>query len=140
MDGQPWESSKTHIPDCSETHQRRRGRQWQLISIGVRSVCVFFLARMIESCATILSSTGMDDAHNSPVLDLPGELQSYCHFPSVLHLLNRVIPDFFSRLQRCIHWGGFVQQGLDHSTDSVVIEGRQGNCRPNPKRARSMCR
>lgn len=137
----PGKAAKTHIPDCSEAHQRRRrDGQLQLISVGVRSVCVFFSGQNEESCATMLCSTGMDDALNSPVLDLPIELRSYCHFPSVRNLSNRIIPDFFCRLQRCVHWESFVQQGLDHSTDLVVIEGRRGDCWPNSKRARSMCK
>src|SRR5699024_10602292 len=96
--------------------------------INWSSVCLCNLSGQNEASAQryLSSSTGMDDALNGPVLDLPGELQSYRHFPSVLHLLNRTIPDFFSRLQMCVHWESFVQQGLDHSTDSVVIEGRQG--------------
>ena len=114
----------THSGLLGNTPVKRQTKA--LISIGVWSVCVFFLARMIESCAAILSSTGMDDALNGPVLDFPGELQSYCHFPSVLHSSNRIVPDFFSRLQKCVHWDGFVQQGLDHSTDSVAIEGNKG--------------
>lgn len=53
----------------------------------------------------------MDDALNGPVLDLPGELQSYCHFPSVLHFLNMIIPGFFCRLQEVRILGGICATG-----------------------------